>query len=43
MPRLAEDLSGTINHKVDALLPSPIRAFDAEISKIPGIIKLTIG
>lgn len=42
MPRLAEDLSGTINHKVDALLPSPIRAFDAEISKIPGIIKLTI-
>ena len=43
MPRLSEDLSGTINHKVDALLPSPIRAFDAEISKIPGIIKLTIG
>lgn len=43
MPRLAEDLAGTINHKVDALLPSPIRAFDAEISKIPGIIKLTIG
>jgi aminotransferase len=43
MPRLAEDLASTINHKVDALLPSPIRAFDAEISKIPGIIKLTIG
>jgi aminotransferase len=43
MPRLAGDLAGIINHKLDALQPSPIRAFDAKISKIPGIIKLTIG
>lgn len=43
MPELAADLRGTINHKLDAQKPSGIRAFDAEVSKIPGIIKLTIG
>lgn len=43
MPQLANDLSSTINHRLDALTPSRIRAFDQQISSIPGIIKLTIG
>lgn len=43
MPQLAKDLSSTINHRLDALTPSRIRAFDQQISSIPGIIKLTIG
>lgn len=43
MPELANDLLGTINHKLDAQKPSGIRAFDQEVSKVPGIIKLTLG
>ncbi|MDO4903803.1 MAG: aminotransferase class I/II-fold pyridoxal phosphate-dependent enzyme [Limosilactobacillus sp.] len=43
MPELSEDLYGTISHKLAALKPSGIRAFDKEVSKIPGIIKLTVG
>lgn len=43
MPKLANDLSSTINHQLDSLAPSRIRAFDQQISSIPGIIKLTIG
>ena len=43
MPKLANDLSSTINHRLDSLTPSRIRAFDQQISSIPGIIKLTIG
>lgn len=43
MPELASDLYGTISHKLNALKPSGIRAFDKEISQVPGIIKLTIG
>lgn len=43
MPELATDLQATINHKLSALNPSGIRAFDNEVSKIPGIIKLTLG
>ncbi len=43
MPELANDLLGTINHKLDAQSPSGIRAFDQEVSKVPGIIKLTLG
>lgn len=43
MPELSADLYGTISHKLDALNPSGIRAFDKEVSKIPGIIKLTVG
>lgn len=43
MPELASDLYGTISHKLNALNPSGIRAFDKEVSKIPGIIKLTLG
>ncbi|MBD5429298.1 aminotransferase class I/II-fold pyridoxal phosphate-dependent enzyme [Lactobacillus sp.] len=43
MPQLAKDLSSTINHRLDSLTPSRIRAFDQQISSIPNIIKLTIG
>lgn len=43
MPELAHDLLGTINHRLDAQKPSGIRAFDQEVSKVPGIIKLTLG
>ena len=43
MPELSADLYGTISHKLDALKPSGIRAFDKEVSQIPGIIKLTVG
>ena len=43
MPELSSDLYGTVSHKLNALKPSGIRAFNKEVSKIPGIIKLTIG
>lgn len=43
MPELSPDLYGTINHKLAALKPSGIRAFDRKVSQIPGIIKLTVG
>lgn len=43
MPELSADLYGTVSHKLDALKPSGIRAFNQEVSKIPGIIKLTLG
>lgn len=43
MPELATDLLGTVSHKLNALKPSGIRAFDQRVSKIPGIIKLTLG
>lgn len=43
MPELATDLYGTVSHKLNALKPSGIRDFDHKVSKIPGIIKLTIG
>lgn len=43
MPELSADLYGTISHKLDALQPSGIREFNKEVSKIPGIIKLTLG
>ncbi len=43
MPELSADLYGTVSHKLDALAPSGIRAFNKEVSKIPGIIKLTLG
>lgn len=43
MPNLAKDLSSTINHRLDSLTPSRIRAFDQQVSSIPNIIKLTIG
>ncbi|MFR4968242.1 MAG: aminotransferase class I/II-fold pyridoxal phosphate-dependent enzyme [Lactobacillus kalixensis] len=43
MPKLANDLSMTINTRINAMGPSKIRAFDEKASKIPGMIKLTIG
>ncbi|MBB1070641.1 aminotransferase class I/II-fold pyridoxal phosphate-dependent enzyme [Limosilactobacillus sp. RRLNB_1_1] len=43
MPELSADLYGTVSHKLDALKPSGIREFNKEVSKISGIIKLTLG
>lgn len=43
MPELSADLYGTVSHKLDALQPSGIREFNKEVSKIPRIIKLTLG
>ena len=43
MPRLASDLTGFVNQRLNEVGPSGIRAFDQKISKIPGIVKLTIG
>ncbi|MEE6704712.1 aminotransferase class I/II-fold pyridoxal phosphate-dependent enzyme [Limosilactobacillus reuteri] len=43
MPELSADLYGNVSHKLDALQPSGIREFNKEVSKIPGIIKLTLG
>ena len=43
MPELSADLYGTVSHKLDALQTSVIREFNKEVSKIPGIIKLTLG
>ena len=43
MPELSADSYGTVRHKLDALQPSGIREFNKEVSKIPGIIKLTLG
>ena len=43
MPELSADLYGIVSHKLDALQPSGIREFNKEVSKIPGIIKLTLG
>ena len=43
MPKLADDLSMTLNTRLNSLTPSRIRAFDEKASQIPGIIKLTIG
>lgn len=41
MPELANDLH--FSEKVQNLRPSGIRIFDNKVSKIPGIIKLTLG
>ena len=43
MPELSADLYGTVSHKLDALQRSGIPEFNKEVSKIPGIIKLTLG
>lgn len=43
MPELAKDLKTTINQRLNEVGPSGIREFDVEISKIPDIVKLTIG
>ncbi|MBB1063314.1 aminotransferase class I/II-fold pyridoxal phosphate-dependent enzyme [Limosilactobacillus fastidiosus] len=43
MPKLDQQLVSVVNQRVDALPPAQIRAFDDEISAIPGIVKLTLG
>lgn len=43
MPELAEDLNHTVNDKITKMQISGIRAFDGMCSKIPGILKLTLG
>lgn len=43
MPTLSKDLKGFVNSDLNSVTPSGIRSFDAEISKVPGIVKLTIG
>ncbi len=43
MPSVISELSGMINQKLTEVPPSAIRAFDNEISSVPGIIKLTLG
>ncbi|MCI1975166.1 MAG: aminotransferase class I/II-fold pyridoxal phosphate-dependent enzyme [Limosilactobacillus sp.] len=43
MPKLDQHLRSVVNQRVDALPPAQIRAFDDEISAIPGIVKLTLG
>lgn len=43
MPKLAQDLEGIVNHKLDALMPSDIRLFDRYVSQYEGVIKLTLG
>ena len=43
MPKLIPQLAKCYNHRLDLVKPSAIRAFDQEISGIPGLLKLTIG
>lgn len=43
MPTLPSEMKTIVNHRVAALPPAQIRAFDDEISAIPGIVKLTLG
>ena len=43
MPSLAKELRGTANKRIASLPPAQIRAFDEEISGVPGIVKLTLG
>lgn len=43
MPKLATQLSSTINNQLAAVPPAQIRAFDEEVSAVPGLVKLTLG
>ncbi|HIW69932.1 MAG TPA: aminotransferase class I/II-fold pyridoxal phosphate-dependent enzyme [Candidatus Limosilactobacillus merdipullorum] len=43
MPELARDVNLTVNRGITKMKPSAIRAFDMEVSAIPGILKLTLG
>lgn len=43
MPQLDQQLEHIVNQRVAELPPAQIRAFDDEISAIPGIVKLTLG
>lgn len=43
MPKLASELSQQVNQRLNQVGPSGIRAVDQKFSKVPGIIKLTLG
>lgn len=43
MPELPSAFKNVVNQRVNQLPPAQIRAFDDEISAIPGIVKLTLG
>lgn len=43
MPTLPTEMTKIVSRRVAALPPAQIRAFDDEISAIPGIVKLTLG
>lgn len=43
MPSLPTEMHKIVNARVNELPPAQIRAFDDEISAIPGIVKLTLG
>ena len=43
MPKLDQQLEQVVNQRVAELPPAQIRAFDDEISAVPGIVKLTLG
>lgn len=43
MPTLPTALQGVVNKRLAGLPPAQIRAFDDEISGVPGIVKLTLG
>lgn len=43
MPKLRTELTTTVNNRLAAVPPAQIRAFDEEISAIPGLVKLTLG
>lgn len=43
MPATKAGLLTDLKHTYDGLKPNPIRVFDAEASKTPGVLKLTLG
>ncbi|MBM7617176.1 aminotransferase [Weissella uvarum] len=43
MPDVKPTLANQHNQQLAKILPSPIRVIDAEFSKVPGLIKLTLG
>jgi aminotransferase len=43
MPNTKPGLLQNLKHTYDDLQPNPIRVFDAEASKTPGVVKLTLG
>ncbi|MBB1078565.1 aminotransferase class I/II-fold pyridoxal phosphate-dependent enzyme [Limosilactobacillus sp. STM2_1] len=43
MPKLQAELKQVVNNRLAAVPPAQIRAFDEEISAIPGLVKLTLG
>ncbi|MDO4903865.1 MAG: aminotransferase class I/II-fold pyridoxal phosphate-dependent enzyme [Limosilactobacillus sp.] len=43
MPSLPEEMRTIVNDRIKSLPPAAIRAFDDEISAVPGLVKLTLG